>query len=257
VNEPLNPRSPAFQWYPSDFMSDIHVQLMDWTQRGIYVWLIGVCWLEKTIPADIGSLAKLTHVSVSWWEDNGSAILVCFKPTKDGRLTHPRLDKEREKQRAYREIKQKSGEIGAKKRWSKTNKPNKINSNATILPMANDSSSVFSLLSSSSTAVKDIYKTKPQKRAPKEFIIDSDMLNWALKSFPNIDVKAQTEFFMDYEFRVPKTDWKATWRNFIRNSVKFNGNGSGIKPAKKDILDDLLEQAEKEEHAERSGGKVC
>jgi hypothetical protein len=73
----------------------------------------------------------------------------------NGLLCHPRLEKEREKQRKYREIKQQSGKIGAKNRWSKVNKDKKLNSNAARLPMANDSSSVFSLLSSSS----DIDKT--------------------------------------------------------------------------------------------------
>jgi uncharacterized protein YdaU (DUF1376 family) len=150
LNDPLNPRAPAFQWYPSDFMADINVQLMDWTQRGIYVWLIGICWLDKSIPSDIGSLAKLTHIPVAWWEENGGRILACFKPLPGGKLYHPRIEKERAKQKAYREIKQRSGEIGAKNRWNKHNKAKELNSNAIVLPLANDSSSVFSLQSSSS-----------------------------------------------------------------------------------------------------------
>jgi uncharacterized protein YdaU (DUF1376 family) len=152
MRDPQNPKSPAFQWYPNDFMGDVNVQLMDWTQRGIYVWLIGLCWLQKSIPSDIGSLAKITNTSIGYWEENGSNILRCFNVSKSGQLIHPRVEREREKQRAYKEKKQIAGEIGAKSRWSKSSNSNKIHASAILLPLANDSSSSSS---SSSISIKE------------------------------------------------------------------------------------------------------
>jgi uncharacterized protein YdaU (DUF1376 family) len=242
VNDPQNPRSPAFQWYPNDFMGDVNVQLMDWTQRGIYVWLIGLCWLQKSIPSDIGSLAKITNTSITYWEEFGSNILCCFKVSKDGKLIHNRVEREREKQRAYKEKKHLAGEIGAKNRWNKYNKANKLHASAILLPLANDGSS--SSISSSTAAIPplspvggiNIYKTKPQKRCPENFVISEDMRKWAKAKFPRVKLEDATESFMDHEFKLAHKDWIATWRQWIRNADKFSPNNNGHKEPGSQLL---------------------
>jgi len=60
-------------------------------------------------------------------------------------------------------------------------------------------------------------------RLPKPFVLTSEMINWAVEKHPLVDFNLQTESFIDYWTAQPgqkgvKSDWVATWRNWIRNS---------------------------------------
>lgn len=52
-------KAPAFQFYASDFLSDINVVTMSMSQRGIYITLIAHEWLEGKLPADVSTLKRL------------------------------------------------------------------------------------------------------------------------------------------------------------------------------------------------------
>ena len=52
-------KSPAFQFYPKDFMSDEKQAVMELAEVGAYIRLICVCWEEGSIPRDMKRLAKL------------------------------------------------------------------------------------------------------------------------------------------------------------------------------------------------------
>jgi uncharacterized protein YdaU (DUF1376 family) len=43
-------------------MGDLNVQAMDWDERGVYFWLLCLCWCEETIPADPTELAKICRI---------------------------------------------------------------------------------------------------------------------------------------------------------------------------------------------------
>jgi uncharacterized protein YdaU (DUF1376 family) len=94
-------KSPAFQFYPKDFLTDERVVLMSNTEVGIYVRLLCFCWLEGTLPLETVSLAHMARMPLKQftrlWEN--SIVKTCFKLSdEDGRLHHKRLDEEREKQ---------------------------------------------------------------------------------------------------------------------------------------------------------------
>ena len=60
-------------------------------------------------------------------------------------------------------------------------------------------------------------------RLQHPFVLTSDMINWAVEKYPLVDFNLQTEAFIDYWTAQPgqkgvKSDWVATWRNWIRNS---------------------------------------
>ena len=69
-------------------------------------------------------------------------------------------------------------------------------------------------------------------RIPEDFEVTDDMRQWAqTNGFGNWDLKAVTEEFFDYWVGVPgakgvKTDWVATWRNWLRRNNTFNRGGS-------------------------------
>jgi Protein of unknown function (DUF1376)/DnaB-like helicase C terminal domain len=51
--------SPAFQFYPADYLADANVQMMTLEEEGAYIRLLSYCWREGTIPADNASLSRL------------------------------------------------------------------------------------------------------------------------------------------------------------------------------------------------------
>lgn len=130
--------SPAFQFYPADWLSDEKVISMSIEGEGCYIRLLCYCWREGSIPADRSAIALLCKGY------NGPGIdeaLTCFSPSrKKGRLINKRIEAERKKQELFRKSKQDAGLRGADKRWHSYGSAN-------VLPMAKDSS--LSLSSSS------------------------------------------------------------------------------------------------------------
>jgi hypothetical protein len=108
-------KAPAFQFYASDFLSDINVVTMSMSQRGIYITLIAHEWLEGKLPADTSTL-KMLCGNPEDWESDWEKVSTCFTE-RDGYIYNSRLESEREKLSAYRERMSKAGKKGADKRW--------------------------------------------------------------------------------------------------------------------------------------------
>lgn len=93
-------KSPAFQFYPNDFLSDRNVVVMSMQERGVYITLICHAW-QSPLPADVAQLAKFCGVPLTAFRKFWPALAVCFRE-QDGYLVHPRLERERLKQVEYR-----------------------------------------------------------------------------------------------------------------------------------------------------------
>lgn len=108
-------KSPAFQFYPADFMADGNQILMELDEVGAYIRLICVCWTEGHIPYDMRKLAKLARCTVAKMEKIWPALEECFEddPAFRGYLVHPRLEKERNKQASFREKAKQAGKKSA------------------------------------------------------------------------------------------------------------------------------------------------
>lgn len=95
---PTGKRTPAFQFYPSDFLGSSKVQRMSLTERGAYITLLAHCWLDCGLPTDTKTLAAILHVKTVQFDRMWSGALhECFYE-KNGKLQNARLDKERKKQ---------------------------------------------------------------------------------------------------------------------------------------------------------------
>jgi hypothetical protein len=134
--------SPAFQFYPRDFLSDENVAMMTYPELGMYWKLCCHCWLEGSIPGDLGGIARLLRIQPADLESAWGIIGKCFAVSRklEGRLIQPRLERERDKQKYFRKLKSEQGKEGAKRRWN-SHKTNNKNGRAILSPMANDSSS--------------------------------------------------------------------------------------------------------------------
>lgn len=155
-----NDKSPAFQFYPSDFLSDKNTMLMSAEEIGMYMLLMCVCWKEGSLPDDMEEMAVLSRANSTDFEESwNKRISKCFVREGDEWI-HPRLEKERRKQHKYRQKKVEAGKKGARKRWENTDSEPKMaddssaknkNGTANGSPMANDSSSSSTSTSESNT----------------------------------------------------------------------------------------------------------
>jgi uncharacterized protein YdaU (DUF1376 family) len=106
-------KAPSFQFYPSDWLADEHIQAMSLAEEGCYIRLLCYCWREGSIPAELTPnqhLCKGASASVM------RAVLQRFVPHPDDktRLVHKRLDAERVKQEAWQKKCVKGGQRSAK-----------------------------------------------------------------------------------------------------------------------------------------------
>lgn len=116
--------SPAFQFYPADFLFDENVVLMSLAGRGAYITLLCYCWREGSIPADMTRLGRMCGTDSSAMAQLWSELEACFEKAGD-RYIHPRLEKERIKQQEYKAERSESGKKGALSRWLRASEENK------------------------------------------------------------------------------------------------------------------------------------
>ena len=109
-------KAPAFQFYASDFLSDLNVQIMSMSQRGIYITLLAVEWIEGSIPANTQTLHVLCGRHPNFDED-WKVVKNCFYE-ENGRLYNNRLESERKNMISYRERMSSNGKKGANARWN-------------------------------------------------------------------------------------------------------------------------------------------
>lgn len=149
--------SPAFQFYPADFLADEHVALMSLAARGAYITLLCYCWREGSIPAETDKLARLCGVDSNAMAELMAELSPCFSSAigEPSRLINLRLYEEKEKQENHRKERALAGQKGAEKRWKRRRKSieTKVgaaeDSLANVLPMAKNGSSSSSSSSSS------------------------------------------------------------------------------------------------------------
>jgi uncharacterized protein YdaU (DUF1376 family) len=151
-------KAPAFQFYPSDFLSDENVVLMNNQEVGCYIKLLCFCWKQGSIPGDMAKIAKLCNEDENSMAQLWHSLKPCFiENGNDGRFYNKRLEKERKKQIEFKKERSESGYKGAVSRWGKKKKSKNSSAIAQPLrePMANHGPS-----SSSSSSIKNIYTSK-------------------------------------------------------------------------------------------------
>lgn len=95
-------KSPAFQFYPTDWIGSQRVQMMTLEEEGAYIRLLASCWQHGSIPSDPVMAARIIGKGAS--TTLATTVLTMFLPSsEEGRMVHDRLEEERSKQREWRE----------------------------------------------------------------------------------------------------------------------------------------------------------
>lgn len=111
-------KSPAFQFYPKEFLADSNVSGMSLQELGGYIKLLCICWNDGSLPMATDRLANMVGVPEKVFTKFWPAVRVCFTE-RDGRYVHGRLDLERQKQAEHRQRASDRGTFGAEQRWRK------------------------------------------------------------------------------------------------------------------------------------------
>lgn len=148
----MSDRAPAFQFYPKDFIGDSRVMQMSLQERGAYISLICFCWDDGWLPADVTKMARLVGATPGQMQKLWPALSDCFKPhpTDVGKLIHPRLERELEKQQEFRQRQSQKGKASAANRKATKGQP-EINRGSNLVDVRlqpESNSSIFNLQSS-------------------------------------------------------------------------------------------------------------
>lgn len=73
-------------------------------------------------------------------------------------------------------------------------------------------------------------KPRPTRKCPDSFLVTVELQQWAREEVPAVDIRAETKKFRDHTFKDSKTDWPATWRNWMRTSAE-KGKPAGSQPS--------------------------
>ena len=129
--------SPAFRFYPKDFLTSIGQASMSCAEAGAYIRLLCHCWLEGEIPDDPVACARLAGTTAIQMRKMWPVLAARFQP-ENGILRHRRLDLERKKQETYRALQQIKGKAGARKKWRKSDTSDSRGHDAAIPPALAD-----------------------------------------------------------------------------------------------------------------------
>lgn len=193
-------KSPAYQWYPKDVLSDGKVTKMTSAQEGAYRRLLDFCWLEGFLPNDENELLALCKADITI--EDVRVVMKCLKedsndPTK---LNSERQIKERIKQAKWSEKSSEGGKASAAKRYG-TGEPTSYKGGSKMVePKANIP---FSSSSSSSN----------------KYIIEREIFDNARKSYPGDKRGNETEFA---NFIKKHADWRnvlPTLEEKIKNQI--------------------------------------
>jgi uncharacterized protein YdaU (DUF1376 family) len=92
---------PAFQFYPKEFLSSSKVMAMTLTERGAYITLLSVEWLDGSLPTSAAELARILGLSVARFQKLWRGLLASCFVERNGRLVNDRLERVRAELAAY------------------------------------------------------------------------------------------------------------------------------------------------------------
>lgn len=117
--------SPAFPFYPNDWLSSTQIALMTPAEEGAYIRLLCIAWNEPDcgLPDDEEQLARLSRLGADWNKVSYNRVIACFVKRGE-RLYNERLLIEWKKQKEYKKKASMAGKKGMQTRWGQASEGN-------------------------------------------------------------------------------------------------------------------------------------
>lgn len=247
-------KSPAFQFYPNDWLGSQRVQMLTLEEEGAYMRLLCFCWQHGSIPADAAQAARLIGKGGS--TTLATVVLAMFQPSPDPtRLIHDRLEAERAKQSVWREKSAAGGRKSAeiRKGGSTTLQPPLVGS----LPNGTNQTPTLRLQSTSTSTSSDSKSdhTQGSPAAPRVFVPPSpdEVTAYAVSVGYPLDGAGWCDTYAQKGWMVGKTKMK-DWRAAVRN---WKAQGYKIGPSETLFASrDLRQQAAHEERLANPNARI-
>jgi len=211
-------KRPSFQFYPSDWLRDTALRSCSTGARGL--WIDMICFMHEgnpyghlkvgnkvILPANLASMVGATLHEVEGWLDELRQAGV-YELADAGEIYSKRMVRDE----SLRNKRAEGGKLGGNPNLKDNLKViPKVEEKVKQIPTPSSSSS-----SSSSNSIKAL-------RLPTNFEMPVEWKQWARAERSDIDVNMEAESFKDYWSSkggkdACKTDWQATWRNWVRRA---------------------------------------
>jgi len=229
-------KSPAFQFYASDFLVD--TAEMTNQEVGAYIRLLSHQWVNGGLNGDPNRLANAVGIGLlDVWDHIKHKFDLC----DDGKYRNPKLEKVRQAQIDYRNRQSEAGKKGAAKRWD---------SNPNGNPNSNPNGKKVALQSSSSSSSSVSQKSRASPFLPPT---EKEVNEYILEKGYSIDAEYFVSFYESKGWMVGRNkmkSWKASitgWHKRNETSNKGNNNGQQDNRSRaKKHQDKLKEIAERD-----------
>ena len=192
-------KSPAFQFYPSDWLGSQRVSLMTLEEEGAYIRLLAYCWQHGSVPADPEAVARLIGKGAS--TTLASRVLTMFQPplvpplqpplSGGTILVHQRLEEERGKQLKWSE---KSSEGGKKSAELRKSRVVQAPLEPPLQPLGNITSSSSSTDNIAKAILSDAEKVdeveKPKKKREQKQV-DAEWIADLKRHYPDLNLESE------------------------------------------------------------------
>ncbi len=219
-------KSPAFQFYASDFLTD--TQSWDINEVGIYIRLLSNQWVNGSLPKDLIRLSRIagcTHEEIkkAW-------VILGFKflHNIDGTIYNRKLEEVRDAQTRFKEKQASNGSKGGRPKNSKTQNKSQLKPKLNPNDNPNKSSSTSSSISYINITYDDFWDLYDKKVGDKEKIEKK----WNLLS------DKQRQDVMQY---IPLYKESQPNKKFRKDPITFLNNKSWLDEI---IVEDLFSKKE-------------
>lgn len=194
--ESKSTKSPAFQFYPKDFLSSSKVRKMTLAEIGAYIVLLSTYWLDGGLPNDHAELAGILRITDTQFGRlwTGRPLGQCFVE-RNGRLVNERLERERKIQADFRR-KQKDK---ADARWQSHGTATAMPGTGTRHASGNALQSASAIRNLQSASAKHEESREPPSDSPplvtfttvgklKTWVLTQTQLDAWSEAFPHLDI---------------------------------------------------------------------
>jgi len=251
--------------YVADYLADTaHLTA---AQSGAYLHLIMAYWRAGgPLRLDDGALARTARMTPTEWSEASGVVLAFFRQ-EDGALHHGRIEHELAEAAAMYEARRKRTEAATAARAARnvtTNVTSDVTTNVTLTqpqrqpqpPFPTERDTVEVPFSSGGSGGTRAARADRGTRLPADWSPTED--DRAFASALGVAVDREAASFRDYWTSKPgadgrKTNWSATWRNWVRRSSERKGNGTGSRSQSRNGFIVLAERLARED-ADRAAG---
>ena len=187
---------------------------------------------EGDIPALPAEVARL--LGMREHEIEVASVLAEFFNPVEGKWTSKRADEEICKMRA----KQENARASVAKRASVTQVPRERDASVIEASTTNNQEPVTKkeITPPPPTGVAPLMP-KATKRCPADFLVTTELQQWARERAALVDIRAETGIFRDTEFAKAHTDWSATWRAWMAKEQRRHAESAKRDSRRSNVTD--------------------